>query len=513
MVSINWDSVTNGSHSIDWDEVTKPPSFASGTLKGMKEYEGLSPEQATQKYLSGWGKTLDVIGEKIADPIGTAKDIASATAHDVAHPVETAERLGRWAYENPDEAFMQGLAMGAPGLGELGAATRLQRVGREVAGAEAPKVALGGAPELTTGAVGAKMNEMRKTGGSFPRSGFAPVMKDIREDLKNYKYDAPTHKNVAIALGHIDRLLTGDVRSPEGAMGMLRVGGTDVPVDHPLAAKVRAAERLKAMGGTYDFGDIENALENIRPTFKASGKQPAMGQMIEEKIENHVYSLPGGPEFMQYRSQYSQAKKLDTINQIKERADIVAGRRFTTAGLGHALAQEVDKIAKNPRELRRWTPAEQDVIKSIAGRKGLDERMARAVGKLSVRGPMNIGLDYLVHLALGPLIPGGTMGVMLAGEAGRQWERRIAAGKIREWENLTSAGGDVKNLGKVVGDPVVGALNSSPSGRRALHSWQARASRATTRALALEIARATNKPQLIPRIEQEINQIEPVSDQ
>jgi len=31
--------------------------------------------------------------------------------------------------------------------------------------------------------------------------------------------------------------------------------------------------------------------------------------------------------------------------------------------------------------------------------------------------------------------------------------------------------------------------------------------------LALEIARATNKPQLIPRIEQEINQIEPVSDQ
>ena len=295
---------------------------------------------------------------------------------------------------------------------------------------------------------------------------------------------------------------------------LMSPGFASTPEGQNLIKRIQSqigVEKSPLVGKTFNLHDVENAFDNIRRVAARTDKQSAMGHMMEEKLSDFVYKLPGGADYMQRRSTYAVAKRLETAQRIKQAAIDAGHATFTGAGVGHAFANEMKKIArlgpggKPNKLLRLWTPEQQEFIKRVAGRRDVGERMARFFGKMS---PTHWGggvMDSLLALVLGPWTAGGAM---VAGVAGRGTERLIARSKMKEFDRLILKPAE-DDLERVVGTPALNSVRGSP----ALESWKKRATRATTRALAIEIARQANKPQLIPRIEQEINQIEPASNQ
>lgn len=81
--------------------------FGSGTAKRMAEYEGLSPTDAAAKYRGDWADTFSNIWDTFSDSrklTSVGANAVEAGAQAVAHPIETAKKIGNYYYENPDAA-------------------------------------------------------------------------------------------------------------------------------------------------------------------------------------------------------------------------------------------------------------------------------------------------------------------------------------------------------------------------------------------------------------------------
>lgn len=500
--------------SISGIELDDEPTFGSGTRARMKEYEGLGPTQAAAKYRQSWEQSLKNAYSVATDPqkLGQVLKGMGREAYTVANqPLgKTVHDIARYYYQNPDIAATDVATMAMP-MGYVGkageaaeaipAASRLQRLGKE--GTRPLDIPVEETP--TKAVAGAKIQEAKEAGEEFPAEDANKLIGDIRETLKDpeYGYDFGTHPAVATALGHIDRILGKNTLSLEADPVMSRLG-----------PRARAQVRLQTMeGGTgHTFVDLHNARKNLKRAFAAGGEQARMAGKIEEKLDDYAFSLPKGEQFKQGLDEYARAAKLDEIDEIKRKADLASGSRYTTAGWAHAVATELKKIASNPKKLRLWTPDEQARIEKIAGRKDLSDRIFRTMGRMSVRGPASLGADAVIGHLLHGIIPGGPYGLMLAGEVGRQLERAGIERQVRGFEELVAKGGKEEKLRPVIGDQAVETIKSTADGKRALAAWTKKATKTSTRALAIAIARSANMPQLVPRIENEINDIEPVSN-
>lgn len=490
------DLIPSGEGSISpFDDLIERPQFASGLKKRMEEYKGLSPIEAASQYRKGWGETLGNIADIATDPSKLASTVGSVlgTVYEAAkHPGTAAENIGKYYYENPDIAATDIALIATPLKPGTADVSRLTRVAEE-----APKQSL--KQRAIGGIEGAK-----QSGRVFPPSQVTPVLDDIRSALKKMSYDPSTHRRVARGLSNMDRLLAKSSITPEMESQL-----------ETLGPKARARARLAIMesGEGHTFGDIHNAMINLRPAIKAEGTEGAMANMMQEKLDDYVFTLPQGPEFQKGIADYAQARKLDEIDAIKDRVEIATKRNKTRAGYAHNLALEVDKIAKNPKKLRLWTPDEQAYIKSIVKKGNLPQKIAGALGNFAPTGIGRIGIDAVLGHILGGFIPGGTLGLMTIGAVGRGIETSLARKRLSEFERVVEAGGREDQLSKVVSPSVVDHLKKTPITKQALDNWKKKTTKATTRALAIAIARATNKPNLVPRIEQEINQIEQTGDQ
>jgi hypothetical protein len=455
--------------------------------------------------------------EAVKHPIATAESIASRGYEAVRHPRRTAEQLYEYYKENPDYLGQDVVltVFGGPEAKAAEAAesipSRLQSLGKEGA-APVPADTPIPAPTAREGykAVGKGISEVKETAGPFPAEGILPVMEDIRKNLKTQSYDRSLHKSVSAALGHMDRLLAKQTTTDEALENLGQQATAFGAISPQAIAQAKAKVRLETMesGGKYTFHDVENAFDTIRKATAAKDKQSAMGAMMENKLEDHVKKLPGGEDYLQRRSTYSQAKKLETVKRIKEKADLAAGRRYTQAGIGHALSTAFnDEIASKPRELKRWTPEEQKFIKDFAGRRNWGERAARFFGRAAPTSWGGLVLNTLITSTLGGVPAAITAG---AGLAGRGVEKIIAGRKLRQFEDLVAreAGGNEEKLRDVIGPDA----HAKIKGSEALRQWKKRATRTTTRALAISIARAANMPQLVPRIEGEINGLQQTND-
>jgi hypothetical protein len=227
--------------------------------------------------------------------------------------------------------------------------------------------------------------------------------------------------------------------------------------------------------------------------------------MIGQTLDDYADSLgDAGPELVKGKGEYSIGKKKQKIEQALKDAEIRSRRRFTSAGLPHAISIEFDKL----RKAREFTPDEKARIDLLAQGGDETQRLARHAGRFSARGALPFAIDFIVGPHLG--IPPGV--IMGGAEVGRQVARRMALRDVHGLMDLVEAGGDEDKLEKVIGDRALKAMKSRAEGREALKRWGKSATPSTTRALALAIARATNMPQLIPRIEGEINGLQQTSD-
>lgn len=462
--------------------LNEPSGFASGTQQRMSEYQGLSPEQAAQKARTGLGETLVGAGRELAGLVTsptklaeTEKAVLSTGLQAAEHPIQTAQKIGGYYYENPDILATDVAAAITPLGPETGA----------VRGTEEALSRQGLKQKAVSGIEGAK-----QSGLEFPPAQVHPVISDIRSELDKMGYDAPTHPRVARALGNVDRLLAKRTTTPEMEDYLAKIE----------SPKRRAQVRLQLMaqGPGHTFKDIHNALINFRPAIKAEGTEGAMGNMMQEKLDDYVFNLPKGPEFQKGMEEYSQARKLDEINAIKERVEIATQRNKTRAGYAHNLALEVDKIARNPKKLRLWKPEEQEHIKSIVSKGNLGQKIAGALGNFAPSGIGRVGIDVVLGHILGSVIPGGTIGLMAMGTVARGIETGLAKKRLSQFEKLVS--------------PEVNTqLSNDPMTSGALTRWanaKGRGKQAATRALAIAIARQAKTPKLVPRIQQELENMD-----
>jgi hypothetical protein len=393
-----------------------------------------------------------------------------------------------------------------PTTGEVHTSPEMIKAGVQgalVGSPAAPEVAVAekAVPELAGGLKGgavAKIENAKAQGRIFSSEQFAPVSEDIRNTLETMNYDPLTHRRVSTALGHVDRLIGKSSITPEAekniASFMQGVAPTDIP---KLRAKLRLA--LMEQGPKHSFGDIHNALINLRPAIKSGGTEGAMGEMIQEKIDDYVFNhLPKGPEFLQGRSEYSQARKLDTINEMKDRIENTLKGNQTKAGLAHAMGKEFKKIADNPNKLRLWKPDEQASIKNIT-RRG-DRIILSRLAQFAPTSIGRIGFDSLIGIALGHGV-GGALAVV--GTGAKIAEHVIAKKRLAAFEKLVSSGGN---------RAVFEELTSRPRTAQAIRNWAnatGEHKRIATIALTSAIAKEVNRPDLQKRLQQEIDNIDP----
>lgn len=471
----------------------------------MKAYEGLSPEQGAAKARGELVESIKGIPSAAKEFVRNVYKAEKDPVKAIKHVARALPGLPQYYWENPDVLATDVAATFTPLGPETEAAratsipSRIQRLGHEVPRPTEPVET----PRPTKAEAGKLIQEPKEAGTRFPASQADELMQDIRATLSSpdYGYDYGTHGKVKTALAHMDRLLTKSTITPE----------MEEQLDE-LGPRARAKKRLRIMEtgwDTHDFIDLHNARKNLKPALSAGGEQGRMAEMMEEKLDDYVLGLPGGEKFKRGIEQYARAAKLDDLQEIKRKADLSAQARYTTAGWAHSFATELKKIAMNPKKMRLWTPDEREAIEKLVSRKDFGTRVLRAAGRLSVRGPASLGADAVIGHLLHAVIPGGPYGLMAAGELGRFGERQVMESRIKDFEDLVAKGGkrDVQ-LKNVIGPQAHDRIKNT----EAFRQWSKKATPSTTRALAIAIARAANMPQLIPRIESEINGIEQVND-
>jgi hypothetical protein len=135
------------------------------------------------------------------------------------------------------------------------------------------------------------------------------------------------------------------------------------------------------------------------------------------------------------RDLYSREKKAETINKLVERAKLSAPN-FSASGMENALRTEFRNLAKNERQIRRFTKEEQAAIRKVA-MGGPVENAFRFIGKFAPTGVVSGTLGG--GLAVSTMGPAG-IAVPAAGLAGRYVANRLTMKNVNAAEELMRRG-------------------------------------------------------------------------
>ncbi len=224
-----------------------------------------------------------------------------------------------------------------------------------------------------------------------------------------------------------------------------------------------------------------------------------------EQIAQVVHAPPGvdaaqiGKRFKAGLTAYGAAKRMQEIQRIFDKAD-VHGFVWSQSGLANAIKTKFRQIYVNDKSLRKFAPDEQKLIRDIA-KGNLTDFLLTLGSKAAVRGPVTAGVNAMIGGPIGGLVISG------AGEvAKRALDRRQVAKVERLQHHIMNKGEGA--LRDAIGDTVYDHMNGTPAGKASIAKWvRTRGSKVATRGLALSIARATNRPDLFPRINAEISGI------
>lgn len=143
----------------------------------------------------------------------------------------------------------------------------------------------------------------------------------------------------------------------------------------------------------------------------------------------------GAQALLTARDAYSRSSKAETIEGLIERA-ILGRSKFTASGLENSLRTEFRNFARREREMRYFSPDEQDAIRRVA-EGSLTSNILRGVGRFAVRGPVSGGLGLGVAAAADPLAGAALWG---AGELGRAGATAMTRGAARDALDTTLRG-------------------------------------------------------------------------
>lgn len=213
---------------------------------------------------------------------------------------------------------------------------------------------------------------------------------------------------------------------------------------HPDSAA--ALQELVKSKGNLTLTEVET-LRKIASDAKGSIKpadQRIAGKMVDE-LDEYLDNLKDtdvlagdavkAKALKEARDLYSREKKAQTINNLVERAKLSAPN-FSASGLENALRTEFRNLAKNEKQIRRFTKEEQAAIRKVA-MGGPVENTLRFIGKFAPTGVVSgtLGGGFAVT-TMGP----GGLAIPIAGLAGRYGANRMTMKNVNAAEELMRRG-------------------------------------------------------------------------
>lgn len=218
-------------------------------------------------------------------------------------------------------------------------------------------------------------------------------------------------------------------------------------------AAFKRLEELKGMPLTLQ------TMEQQRRILNLAAKQAAqIGNAADEAIANstirrlddfvqnnaNVLLSGGNPRdaanaLKEARSLWRMSAKAEQISNLVENATLRA-QNYSQSGMDNALKTEFMALARDPRKLRGFTDAEQELIKKVVNGSPL-EKAARAVGKFAVRGPVSAIPTIMAGTATGGVV--GPALTMAAGEIGKRTAGAMRMGNVNLLDQLIRSGGNL----------------------------------------------------------------------
>jgi hypothetical protein len=249
----------------------------------------------------------------------------------------------------------------------------------------------------------------------------APSIEELQA-AKNAAYEAADNTGIVVSRNALNRLKVGLVNDlkKEGLSRKL----------HPKASA--ALEEILNTKGQLSLSEIET-LRKIANDAKGS-IEPAdarLGSRIVDRIDDFEEGLSqadviGGnasaaTAYKEARALNTRLAKAKTIEELFRRAELNAPN-FSGSGMENALRTEFRALAKNKREMRRFSPEERIAIEKVA--KGAPmENLLRQIGKLAPTGVVSAGMGAMAGAMLGG--PVGAATVPALGFAARSAATRM----------------------------------------------------------------------------------------
>lgn len=231
------------------------------------------------------------------------------------------------------------------------------------------------------------------------------------KDFADFGYHPELQSGAKVALNEVNRLADGNV-TLKGLETARKVAGNAYQPGN------KANNALIAK--------IADALDNL-------AANPQAGDVL---VGN---SAEAAAALKEARGLYSQARKLDTVNGLLERAGLRAASTGSGGNIENATRQELRKILTSDKLKRGFTGKElQAVEKAVVGSKGQD--LLRLAGKLSPEGN---GLSLLLHVLGGSATGGATLPLAGAGMIAKRAAEAMSASNARLAEAVIASGGSL----------------------------------------------------------------------
>jgi len=194
------------------------------------------------------------------------------------------------------------------------------------------------------------------------------------------------------------------------------------------AADAGAAGRL--------LGKRDNFIEKLKATDLVDSSNNLLTRLLSRVAERHGIQLEITQYLKSARSLWSRARKTETIEELILRArDSLS--QFSQSGFDNALRVQFRSLAKNKKQMRTFTQAEQTAIRKVA-RGGPLTNAFRNIGKLApsgiVSGIGGAGAGFVVG---GPF---GAFAVPAIGGASKFIAARRTAKAAKDVSKLTRQG-------------------------------------------------------------------------
>lgn len=279
-----------------------------------------------------------------------------------------------------------------------------------------------------------------KIAGRFnPKQAMSTV-----DDLKaaaNKAYTAADDAGVAFNAEGVNRLRTNVIND-------LTERGFD-PVNEPGIMPV--IRRLEAMGNENVTLKGLDTLRKVASNGFIPGNQSnnaAVTQVIS-RIDELVNAadpatvLTGnGPAaadaLKQARGMWGRAKKLETVNELLDRAGLNAGSAGSGGNVENATRQQLKRLLTNPNLKRGLSQAEQAAVRKAVLGSGTQNAL-RLVGKLS---PQGNGLGMIAGVGGAATIPTVAIPAMVAGYGAKKTAEHLSRKSVADLVRLIAQGGD-----------------------------------------------------------------------